>query len=43
MTKKRIMLALLPAALLVAVPRITVGEDKATAREVVAKVKEGAR
>jgi cytochrome c len=42
MKKKRFMLVLLPAALLVAVPRITAGEDKATAQEVVAKVKEAA-
>ena len=34
--------AVVPAALLIAVPCVTLGEDKATAQDVVAKVKEAA-
>ena len=40
MNNHRIVLALLPLALTIAVPRVTVGDDKATPQDVVAKVKE---
>ena len=42
MNSNRIILTMVPLALLIAVPRVTVGEDKATAQEVVAKVREAA-
>ena len=42
MNNSRIILTMVPLALLIALPRVTLGEDKATAQEVVAKVREAA-